>query len=83
MHQSLRYGGKNHPANPIAQLDRVLSGVLHCLLIALAFHSIPFSSFYKQIAQFIFLTVHQINELGGLWSFMSFVALVFFELRKK
>ena len=85
MHQSLRYGGKNHPANPMVQLDRVLSGVFHCLIIAIAFHFIPFSSFYEQIAQFVFLIVHQINEREGLWAFLGFIfdVWVFFELRKK
>ena len=83
MHQSLRYGCKNHPANPIAQSDRVLSGVFHCLLIALAFQSIPVSSFYEQITKFVLLIVHQINELGGLWSFLSLAGWAFFKFRNK
>ena len=85
MHQSLRYGGKNHPANPMAQLDRVLSGIFYCLLITLAFQYILFSSFYEQIAQFVFLIMHQINEREGLWAFLDFIfdVLDFFKRRKK
>ena len=85
MHQSLRYGGKNQPANPMVQLNRVLSGVVSCLIIALAFQLISFSYFYEQIAQFVLLIVHQINEREGLWPFLSFIfeVWVFFKLRKK
>ena len=85
MQQSLRYGGKNHVANPMTQLYRVLSVVVQGLLIALAFQLIPFSSFDEQITQFILLMVHQINELEGFWSFLGLIFNVWaiFKFRNK
>ena len=80
-HQFPPRGGKNHPGHQMARLEMVLFMIQQCLFVALAFQIMPLSSLHEHVTQFFLLVVHQINELGGLWSFLSFAAWIVFHFR--
>ena len=80
-HQFPPRGGRRHPAYQMARLEMVLFMIQQCLFVALAFQIMPLSSLYEHMTQFFLLLAHQIYELGGLWSFLSFAVWIVSQLR--